>query len=74
MNRLTKSSLKKLLLPYLIALALVLLYFISRLIFQDEKTIEYKHFATPSDKSIIQEDVPNERKKERSKFIVLPKE
>ena len=69
---LTKDLLKKFLYAYIIAIILVAVYFVAKLIFHEEKTIEYKSFNTPSEKRIMeQEDIPD--KEESPRFILLPK-
>ena len=62
---------KKFLFIYLAAVLLVVLYFISKMLFTQEKEIELKHFNT------TQQEVKAETKAEKSaqkrKFILLPK-
>ncbi len=74
MNTFTKDSFKKLLLLYGIAVALVLVYFIIRLLFQEEKKTELKSFhtfeiTTPEENPAV----TLEKRKEDTRFMMLPR-
>lgn len=69
----SKNPFKKPLYAYLIALILVAVYFIAKLIFQEDKSIQYKSFENSSDKTLIEKSDRQEEEEEASGFILLPK-
>jgi len=64
---------KKFLLLYGAAVGLVLPYFFTKILFFEEKEIEYKHFNTQDENSEIVEIQENKNAQEKRHFIVLPK-
>ena len=63
---------KKFLFIYAIAVVLVLLYFLLKTLFLEEKEITYKSFHEANGSETIS-DVQEKREEEKIHFIVLPK-
>ena len=63
---------KRFLFIYAISVALVLIYFIFKMLFLEEKEIEYKSFSKPQEKVETEEVVENIQDEEK-RFILLPK-
>ncbi len=61
---------KKFIIIYLSAVVLVLLYFIIKTLFLEDKEIELKSFNEKKE-SVIQEDLPSKKKSEQ-RFLLLP--
>ena len=61
---------KKFIILYLSAVVLVLLYFIIKTLFLEDKEIELKSFNEKKE-SVIQEDIPSKKKSEQ-RFLLLP--
>lgn len=67
-----KPLMKKLMIIYLLAIAMVIVYFILRFFFHQDKALELRHFNT---QSAAAEKVKNDKKEEtesQQKFILLP--
>jgi len=63
---------KKFIIIYLSAVALVLIYFLFKTLFIEDKEIELKSFNTPKSKNEISTD-KIEYKETGNKFLLLPK-
>lgn len=63
---------KKFLFVYLISVTLVLIYFIIKMLFSQEREIEYKSFAKPL-QEVKTQVVIEKSKDERTPLLVLPK-
>ena len=71
-----KPFLKKLLQFYIIAVSLVLIYFVLRTLFSEEKTIELKHFKTAKEINTTQVNYENnslDDKNDTQRILLLPK-
>jgi hypothetical protein len=67
-----KPLMKKLLIVYAFAVAIVIIYFILRLFFHQETALELKHFNTQDKTAEIVRDEKEEESEVRQKFMLLP--
>jgi multidrug resistance efflux pump len=72
METFSKSSLKRLLYIYLVAVIIVAVYFIAKTLFQEERVIETKKFKVPAETSVI-EQTEDPKLDEETRFILMPK-
>lgn len=68
---LSRPAVKKLLLAYLIAMLLVLIYFVLRTLFQEQREMEFKEFNTRSEAAIAEQNSSEPAIAEK-KFMLLP--
>ena len=67
-----KPLMKKLVFIYALSIAMVIIYFILRTFFHQDKALELKHFNTPTE---VIEEFQNDKEEEtesQQKFMLLP--
>jgi len=67
-----KPLMKKLMIIYLLAVAIIIVYFILRIFFHQDKALKLRHFNTQTEAT---EEFQNDKEKEtqsQQKFMLLP--
>lgn len=70
---LSRPAVKKLLLAYVVAVILVLAYFVLRTLFQEQKEMEFIEFNTHTEAPSAQENGSKEPVIAEKKFMLLPR-